>query len=95
MSASEDSSPLSSMPRSRIDSDSSSNSSPPSDQSSGSTHSYPRGRELSSPNQYINYYTGKETSGVEKRADCTDQPLEYSNLIDTANIGETFSTIEF
>ena len=35
------------------------------------------------------------TSGVEKRADCTDQPLEYSNLIDAANIGETFSTIEF
>ena len=34
-------------------------------------------------------------SAVEKRADCTDQPLEYSNLIDAANIGETFSTIEF
>ena len=34
-------------------------------------------------------------SGVEKRADCTDQLLEYSNLNDTANIGETFSTIEF
>ena len=31
----------------------------------------------------------------EKRADCTDQPLEYSNLNDTANIGETFSTIKF
>ena len=35
------------------------------------------------------------SSAVEKRADCTDQPLEYSNLIDAANIGETFSTIEF
>ena len=34
-------------------------------------------------------------SAVEKRADCTDQPLEYLNLIDAANIGETFSTIEF
>ena len=34
-------------------------------------------------------------SAVEKRADCTDQPLEYSNLIDAANIGETFLTIEF
>jgi len=61
MSASEDSSPLSSSrPRSRIDSDSSSNSSPLSEQSSGSTNSYPRGRDLnsSSRNQYINYYTG-------------------------------------
>jgi len=62
MSASEDSgsSPLSSSKsRSRNDSDSSSSSSPLSDQSSGSTNSYPRGRDLnSSRNKYINYYTG-------------------------------------